>query len=58
MPMRSTLQSLKEFLLLAKIAEVEEIKVEESDIAVELETIAERTNESVRRIRARLQKEG
>ncbi len=54
----STLQSLKEFLLLAKIAEAEEIKVEESDVSVELEAIAERTNESVRRIRARLQKEG
>ena len=54
----STLQSLKEFLLLAKIAEAEEIKVEEADVAVELEAIAERTNESIRRIRARLQKEG
>jgi trigger factor len=54
----STLQSLKEFLLLAKIAEAEEIKVDESDVGVELEAIAERTGESVRRIRTRLDKEG
>jgi trigger factor len=54
----TTLQSLKEFLLLAKIAEAEQIKPEESDIAVELEAIAERSGESVRRVRARLEKEG
>ena len=54
----STLQSLKEFLLLAKIAEAEQIKPEESDVAVELEAIAERSGESVRRVRARLEKEG
>jgi trigger factor len=54
----STLQSLKEFLLLAKIAEAESITVETPDLEVELESIAERTGESVRRIRARLEKEG
>ena len=54
----STLQSLKEFLLLAKIAETESITIDDSDLGVELEAIAERTGESVRRIRARLEKEG
>ncbi len=54
----TTLQSLKEFLLLAKIAEAEQIKPEESDVAVELEAIAERSGESIRRVRARLEKEG
>ncbi|MGP0068802.1 MAG: trigger factor [Isosphaeraceae bacterium] len=54
----STLQSLKEFLLLAKIAEAEGITVDDSDVGVELEATAERTGESVRRIRARLDKEG
>jgi trigger factor len=54
----STLRSLKEFLLLVKIADAEGIKVEEDDIALEIEAIAERTDESVRRVRARLEKEG
>ncbi len=54
----TTLQSLKEFLLLAKIAEAEQIKPEESDVEVELEAIAERSGESVRRVRTRLEKEG
>src|SRR5262249_28551801 len=54
----STLRSLKEFLLLIKIADAEGIKVEEDDVALEIEAIAERTDESVRRVRARLEKEG
>ncbi len=54
----STLRSLKELLLLAKIADAEQVKVEEDDLTVEIESIAERTNESPRRIRARLEKEG
>jgi trigger factor len=54
----STLQSLKELLLLAKIAEAEDIAADEGDLEVEIEAIAERTGESVRRIRSRLDKEG
>ncbi len=53
----STLRSLKEFLLLAKIADAEGIKVDEQDVALEIEAIAERTDESVRRVRARVEKE-
>ncbi len=54
----STLQSLKEFFLLAKIAEEEGIKVEDEDIEAEVMALAMRTDESPRRIRARVQKEG
>ncbi|MGE3820098.1 MAG: trigger factor [Isosphaeraceae bacterium] len=54
----STLRSLKEFFILAKIAEAESIKVEESDIEVEILAIADRTDESPRRVRARVEKEG
>jgi len=53
----STLQSLKEFLLLAKIADAEGIKVQDEDFALEIESVAERTGESPRRVRARLEKE-
>jgi trigger factor len=53
-----TLKSLKEFFILAKIAETEEIKVEDEDMEVEVEAIAARTDESPRRVRARVEKEG
>jgi trigger factor len=54
----STLLSLKEFFLLAKIAEEEGLKVEESDLEEEISNLAIRTDESPRRIRARVEKEG
>ena len=54
----STLRGLKEFFLLAKIAEAEDIKVEDSDLEDEVELIASRSDESVRRVRSRLEKEG
>jgi trigger factor len=54
----TTLRSLKEFLLLAKIADAEGIKVEEDDVSHEIEAIAERTDESARRVRARIEKDG
>jgi trigger factor len=53
----STLRSLKEFLLLARIADTEGIKIGDEDFVVEVESIAERTGESPRRVRARLEKE-
>ncbi|MGZ3472034.1 MAG: trigger factor, partial [Isosphaeraceae bacterium] len=40
------------------IAEAEGIKVEEEDLELEIESMAARTDESVRRIRARVEKEG
>jgi trigger factor len=54
----TTLRTLKELLLLSKIADAEGIKVEDEDLAFEIEAMAERTGESVRRIRARVEKEG
>ena len=54
----STLKSLKEFFILAKVAEAEDIKVEDSDMEVEIQAIAARTDESARRVRARVEKEG
>jgi trigger factor len=54
----TTLKSLKEFFVLAKIAEAEEIKVEDEDMEVEIEAIADRTDESPRRVRARVEKDG
>jgi trigger factor len=53
-----TQRSLKEFFILAQIAEAEGIKVEEEDFDVEIEAIAARTDESPRRVRARVEKEG
>jgi trigger factor len=53
-----TLRSLKEFFLLAKIAEAEEIAVEDGDLEDEIELIAARSDESVRRVRSRIEKEG
>lgn len=53
-----TLRSLKEFFILAKIAEAEDIKVEAEDLEAEIEAMAERSGENVRRVRARVEKEG
>jgi trigger factor len=53
----STELALKEHFVLQKIAEVEKIDVDEQDLEDEIERIAVQTNESPRRIRARLEKE-
>lgn len=53
-----TLRNLKEFFLLSKIAEAESIKVEESDFDDEVELLAARGDETPRRVRARLEREG
>jgi trigger factor len=53
-----TLRSLKEFFILSKVAEAEEIKVEEEDFELEIEVIAARSDESIRRVRSRIEKEG
>lgn len=53
----STLRSLKEFFILAKIADAEGITVEDEDIEDEINLIARRSDESPRRVRARIQKE-
>lgn len=53
-----TLRNLKEFFLLSKIADAEEIKVEDDDLATEIELIAMRSDETPRRVRSRLEKDG
>ena len=54
----TTLRSLKEFFILAKIADAEAIKVEDGDFDDEIEAIALRNGDSVRRVRSRIEKEG
>jgi trigger factor len=54
----STLRGLKEFFLLSKIAEAEKIEITPEDLEQEIEAIASRTDESPRRVRARIEKEG
>ena len=54
----TTLRSLKELLILGRIADAEQIEVGEEDATAEIEAIAARTDESARRVRARVEKEG
>jgi len=53
----STAAALKEHFVLQKIAEVEKLEVEEADIDAEIERIAARSDESPRKVRARMEKE-
>jgi len=55
--LETTALSLKEHFVLQKIAEVEKIDVDEEDIDDEIERMAEQSEESPRRLRARLEKE-
>jgi trigger factor len=54
----TTLRSLKEFFILAKVAEAEGLTVEDADLELEIESIAARSDESPRRVRSRVEKEG
>ncbi len=53
----STEKALKEHFVLQKIAEVENIDVSDDDINEEIDSIAERSEESPRKVRARLERE-
>ena len=53
----STLRGLKEYFILEQISEAEEITVEEPDFEEEIESIAARSDESARRVRARIEKD-
>ena len=55
--LRSTEQALKEHFVLQKIAEEEKIEVGEEEIESAIEALADRSGESPRRFRARLEKE-
>ncbi|MCE9530594.1 MAG: trigger factor [Planctomycetes bacterium] len=54
---QSTALALREHFVLQKIAEVEKIEISEADIDEEIELIAARSDESPRKVRARLEKE-
>lgn len=54
---RSTAAALKEHFVLQKIAETEKLEIEDEDIDAEIDVIADRTNESPRKVRARLERE-
>lgn len=54
----STARALKEHFILERIAEDEEIDVDESDYEAEIRLIAIQSDESPRRVRARLEKAG
>jgi trigger factor len=53
-----TLRSLKEHFLLDRIADAEKIKVDDVDLDLEIRAIAARADESPRRVRARIEREG
>lgn len=55
--MRSTAAALKEHFVLQKIAEVEKLEIEDADIEAEIDAIADRSGESYRKVRARLEKD-
>ena len=54
---RSTERALKEHFVLQKIAEVEKIEIGEEDLNDEIDRLAEQSEESPRKVRARLEKE-
>jgi trigger factor len=56
--MQYTARSLKEHFILERIAEDQKIEAEEADYEKEIELIAEQNDESPRRVRARLDKQG
>src|SRR5205823_864016 len=54
---RSTASALKEHFVLQKIAEDEKLEVTDDDIDDEIDRIAARTDESPRKVRARMERE-
>ncbi|MCI0699659.1 MAG: trigger factor, partial [Planctomycetia bacterium] len=55
--LKNTEAALKEHFVLQKVAEVEKIEIEEEDIDLEIERLADQAGESPRKMRARLEKE-
>ena len=53
----NTATALKEHFVLQKIAEIEKLEIEDADIEAEIDNIADRTGDSPRKVRARLQKD-
>jgi trigger factor len=54
----ATTRSLQEYFILSKIAEQEKFEVSEEELEQEIQAIAAASDESPRRVRARLEKEG
>jgi len=54
---QSTAAALKEHFVLQKIAEMEKLEIEDHDIDAEIDEIADRSNESPRKVRARMEKD-
>lgn len=54
----STARALKEHFILERIAEDQKIEADEADYEDEIRLIADQSNESARRVRARLEKQG
>lgn len=55
--LRTTESSLKEHFVLQKIAEVEKMEIEDDDLDAEIDRIADQSDESPRKVRARMEKE-
>ena len=55
--LKNTASALKEHFVLQKIAELEKIEIEDDDIDLEIERLADRANESYRKMKARMEKE-
>jgi trigger factor len=55
--LKSTALSLKEHFVLQKVAEVEKIEVDDAEIDLEIERLADQTGESPRRVRSQMEKE-
>jgi trigger factor len=53
----TTQSALKEHFVLQKIAELEKLEIEDADLDAEIDAIADRTGETPRKTRARLQRE-
>jgi trigger factor len=55
--MATTARGLKEYFVLQKISEAEKIDVEDADINEEIDTMAEASDESPRKVRARIERD-
>jgi len=55
--LRSTAAALKEHFVLQKVAELEKLEIEDSDIDDEIDRLADQSGESPRKVRARLEKD-
>lgn len=54
---KSTAAALKEHFVLQKVAETEKLEIEDADIDAEIDQIAERTGESPRKVKARMERD-